>query len=501
MNTKVIIYTFISLIISFLLVTIGTSKSMKEPQEVYRVYLKGESLGLILSKQDLEKYIDKKQESIKKKYGVGKVYVPDELDITKEVTFNGKISTIKTIYDKIKDIEPFTIQGYEITINGLKKQKNEGKTVQEKDKNIYTLDDKIFKDAIENTVVSFITREKYDAYEKDNQEEIKETGSIIENLYIENKISIKKKKIPVDEKIYQSSEELTKFLLFGTTTDQKKYTVKSGDTIEDIAFNNKISAEEFLVANTSFKDKNSLLYAGQEVTIGILQPQFDLVEEDHSISDVDVNYATETKYDNSKYVGYTQIQQKGSKGKNRVTQKIQKVNGEITNVVTVKTEQLQAPVKEIVIKGGKESSYGSYYGQGYGTVVATKGEWGWPATCSTITSPFGYRWGTLHDGTDIAGCGFNSNIFAAQSGTVMKIGSDSMNGQHIVIDHHNGYYTQYNHLCSGCYYVSVGQNVTKGQVIGGMGRTGYATGVHLHFSIWKGVPYRGGVALNAMNFY
>ena len=57
---------------------------------------------------------------------------------------------------------------------------------------------------------------------------------------------------------------------------------------------------------------------------------------------------------------------------------------------------------------------------GYGSVIPTKGQWGWPATCSSVSSPFGWRWGVLHDGTDIAGCGYGSNIFAAQSGTGEK---------------------------------------------------------------------------------
>ena len=79
--------------------------------------------------------------------------------------------------------------------------------------------------------------------------------------------------------------------------------------------------------------------------------------------------------------------------------------------------------------------------------------------------------------------------------------SKADNGQYIVIDHHNGFYTMYAHLCVGCRYVKAGDYVEKGQVIGGMGQTGAATGVHLHFAIWNGYPYRGGVALNAMNFY
>lgn len=498
MNIKIVIYTIISLIISFLLVTFDFTNLSKEPKQVYRVYLKGKSLGLISSKKDLEEYIDEKQQSIKKKYKVDNVYVPDELDIVKEVTFANNMLTTKQIYQKIQNMESFTIDGYEVTIKGITKQNNEGKKIKQPTKNIYMLDDKVFKEAVKKTVQAFITKEKYEIYKNDEQEEIKDTGTIIENLYIKNKISIKKKRIPVDQKIYLSSEELTKFLLFGTTKDQEKYIVKNGDTIEEIAFNNKMSTEEILVANTNFKDKNSLLYEGQEITIGILQPQFDLVEEDHTVSDVEVNYETETKYDNSKYVGYTMVEQSGIKGKNRVTQKIQKVNGETMTIVTVKTEELSKAVKEIVVKGGKQSSYESYYGSGYGAAVATKGEWGWPATCSTISSPFGYRWGVLHDGTDIAGCGYGSNIFAAQAGTVETVSYNGINGKYIIINHHNGYYSYYGHLSSQS--VKVGQTVSKGQVIGTMGKTGFATGVHVHFAIWSGFPYRGKV-LNAMNFY
>ena len=147
---------------------------------------------------------------------------------------------------------------------------------------------------------------------------------------------------------------------------------------------------------------------------------------------------------------------------------------------------------------------------GYGSVLPTKGEWGWPASCASISSPFGYRWGILHDGVDIAGCGYGSNVFAAMDGTIVEskrtygsfAGGYGTNGEYITIDHHNGYYTMYAHLCPGCRYVKVGDTVSKGQIIAGMGQTGWATGVHLHFSIWRGYPYYpGSRALNPMAYY
>ena len=500
MNRKIKIMSYLTIVIVILL-TMGFKNSSQKPQTVYRVYLKGESLGLIKSKTSFENYIDNKQQNIKKKYGVDKVYIPTDLDIEKEITFEKKLKTNEEIYEEIKDKTPFTINGYTISLKGIDTKDSEGKTIKGKKQQIYVLDKKIFTNSIEKTVKSFVKPEDYENFANDKQEEIKDTGKIIENIYIKNKITIKKNRIPVDQKIYQSEDELSKYLLFGTTKNQEKYTIQEGDTISDVAFNNKISVEEFLIANPNLQDENSLLSPGQEVTLGILKPQFSVVEEDHVVMREEKNYTTETRYDNEKFVGFEEVIQQGVKGENKVTQKVQKINGEIVNTVSTNTEVIKEPITEIIVKGGKQSSYSSYYGNRYGSVVATRGQWGWPASCATVSSPFGWRWGVLHDGTDISGCGYGSNIFAAQSGTVVESSSKSDNGQYITIDHHNGFYTMYAHLCVGCRYVSVGDYVEKGQVIGGMGQTGAATGVHLHFAIWNGYPYRGGVAQNAMNFY
>lgn len=495
-KTLLIIFTIL------VTVTFTTGYTTKTPRTLYHVYLKGKSLGIIKSKKSLEAYIDKKQQSIKEKYGVDKVYVPDDLSIVKETTYDAKVISTEKIYEKIKDISPFTIEGYAIKINGLDTKDSDGKKIKGKTQTIYVLDKKVFIDSVNNTVKSFVSKEDYQAYEKNNQKEIDDVGKIIEKIYIKNKITIKKQNIPVDKTIYQDKETLSKYLLFGTVKEQNKYTVQAGDTISDIAFNNKISTEEFLIANPTFTNENALLYDGQEVTLGILKPQFSVVEEDHVVFREEKNYQTETKYDNTKNAGYEEVTQAGVKGENRVTQKIQKINGETVNVVPVSTEVLKEPIKEIVVKGGKQNNYGgSYSGAGYGDIIATKGQWGWPASCSSVSSGFGYRWGVLHDGTDIAGCGFGSNIFAAQSGTVVQSSYKYDNGEFITIDHHNGFYSMYAHMITGSRRVKVGDNVTKGQVIGAMGRTGAATGVHLHFSIWNGYPYRGGRALNAMQFY
>ena len=137
---------------------------------------------------------------------------------------------------------------------------------------------------------------------------------------------------------------------------------------------------------------------------------------------------------------------KEKNGLQRVTSKIQKVNGQIESSVINEsaTERLKEPVKEIIVKGKKQNSYSS--GMDITGTTKVEGYWKWPtATPYTINSPYGYRWGVLHDGVDIGG-GYGSPIYAANNGVVVQSSSKYDNGQFVVINHNNGYYTMYAHL-------------------------------------------------------
>lgn len=104
----------------------------------------------------------------------------------------------------------------------------------------------------------------------------------------------------------------------------------------------------------------------------------------------------------------------------------------------------------------------------------------WPTTSHYISSPYGWRWGAFHSGTDIAGR-YGDPIYAYKSGLVTYAGWANSYGYIVKIDHGNGFSTWYAH-CSQL-LVTAGQEVSQGQTIALMGSTGYSTGNHLHFEV------------------
>jgi len=118
--------------------------------------------------------------------------------------------------------------------------------------------------------------------------------------------------------------------------------------------------------------------------------------------------------------------------------------------------------------------------QSHSTVQRTgSGQLGWPVS-APITSPFGWRWGRMHEGIDL-GAAYGTPIAAAGAGTVIYAGWLGGYGNLTVIDHGGGLATAYGHQSQIA--VTVGQQVARGQTIGYVGSTGHSTGPHLHFEV------------------
>ena len=131
--------------------------------------------------------------------------------------------------------------------------------------------------------------------------------------------------------------------------------------------------------------------------------------------------------------------------------------------------------------------------------ISGSGSYKWPVDCYIITSEYGYRVHPLqqttkfHAGVDI-GAQSGQAIYAADSGTVATAATNDSYGNYVLINHGGGSATLYAHMSSMA--VSAGQNVSKGQVIGYVGSTGWSTGPHLHFEIRQN-----GSTVNPLQFF
>lgn len=165
-------------------------------------------------------------------------------------------------------------------------------------------------------------------------------------------------------------------------------------------------------------------------------------------------------------------------------------NAEATKRAVLKAEaaeeKLQQEIRALLAQNSDSSS-----------TVIDSGEFRWPLASkySNITSKFGYRTHPvtgvykLHTGVDISSSGIKgSSIHAAKGGTVVKAGHNTGYGNYVLINHGDGYATLYGHAST--LTVSAGQTVSKGDVLGYVGSTGYSTGPHLHFEIIKNGEYQ-----------
>ena len=183
---------------------------------------------------------------------------------------------------------------------------------------------------------------------------------------------------------------------------------------------------------------------------------------------------------------------------------IQSLISEINSAQNDAQAQIDKNKKEIAQMQSELNAILSAANSGSGQVY-DGGQFLWPVPSITkITSPFGPRWGTSHNGIDISNGSYGAKIVAIADGVVTRsVNNCSHNypkygdccgvsgqgkgyGNHVVIDHGRGsdgktYAAYYAHMSSVA--VSAGQSVKKGQTIGYVGCTGYSTGPHLHFGL------------------
>ena len=154
--------------------------------------------------------------------------------------------------------------------------------------------------------------------------------------------------------------------------------------------------------------------------------------------------------------------------------------------ITVEEEEALPPEAVGVFLARQEAFYGIALPQTVCLQYYALGLEKTPPLVGRVSSPFGFRMHPLlgevrfHFGTDIAAYG-GTPFYAMAAGRVSATGAHEALGNYIFIDHGNGVETRYAH--ASAIYISYGQEVEKGQMIGRVGQSGSATGPHLHFEL------------------
>ena len=172
--------------------------------------------------------------------------------------------------------------------------------------------------------------------------------------------------------------------------------------------------------------------------------------------------------------------------------------GDVFEQMLDESEAAQAELMAEIAKKEKELSKAQYQEKlaaqaAAGNAPPSNSTWQCPVPYYTLTSPFGMRvhpvlgYKRMHNGIDMA-CASGTPIYATRSGTVTVASYQAGGaGNYVSINHGDGFSSIYMHRTH--YIVYVGQQVSKGQVIGYVGSTGISTGPHLHFGISYGGTY------------
>lgn len=256
-------------------------------------------------------------------------------------------------------------------------------------------------------------------------------------------------------------------LLISGNQEKMTYTVQKGDTVSSIAAKNNVSRETIYRNNPNVGEE--YLTIGQVLDITEPDPLLTVKTVEKYTEYVVTEPQVDIRENKEMRAGETKVVRQGKQGLKRMSYHLIKDNGLLTKEEFIDQEIVTPAISKIVIKGTKVVT-----GEGSGSFM-------YPVHSASLTSGYGYRWGTTHKGLDMVSS--NKTIMASDEGVVEFAGWKNGYGNAVIINHNNGFKTLYGHMSKVT--VDEGDIVEQGASIGVMGSTGNSTGTHLHFEIHK----------------
>ncbi len=430
------------------------ANSDKKLTTIYHVYLTDDYIGSVDDQSIIEQHISNKLESMNDSddnytYGYEQelLFIPERVFHT-----NLNIDQVLAVLDQelIIGIQATTVQ-FGDNILGHFASTAEAEQAIFDYKNLYVDEDTLNRLADD---------------EADGKVELETGESIITDVTLSEEVTLFES--IVSESDLLTVKEAVRLLDKGTLEDMIHH-VAAGDTLYAIGKRYNLSEQQLLDLNDDLA-LNGVLHPNQEINVTDYVPLVNVVVSEEERKEEVVKAEKKTEQTDELYLGETKKKQVGEDGKKELHLAIVKVNGKVVEREVLSENIIKEVQHEITLEGTKEiPSRGT-------------GDFAWPAVGGYISSYYGPRWGSHHNGIDIARPS-NRNIVATDNGVVEEVTSNSGYGNYIVINHNNGYKTLYAHLSS--MDVSVGDTVPQGTKIGVMGTTGRSTGIHLHFEVIK----------------
>ena len=227
----------------------------------------------------------------------------------------------------------------------------------------------------------------------------------------------------------------------------QNYTVKSGDTISGITKKFGLSNISTLIAVNNIDNVRGLR-SGQKLIVPSMDGLYHTVQGGESIASIASKYNCST--------------------------------ADLLDVNDLSTDVIAAGTK-LFIPGAKMDSSSLKKAMGELFVCPIKVKYRLSSRFGKRADPF-TGVASNHTGIDLA-CASGTQIYSALSGTVSYTGYSSVYGYYVIVNHYDGYQTLYAHMSK--ILAKKGQAVSQNTVLGLVGSTGYSTGPHLHFTVYK----------------
>lgn len=452
---------------------------------IYHVYSNQELVGTIDNLDDFEEAIKYRMLELEIELQT-EVYKPNNYDLVSEKVYGDYVLNQEETTEKYLELANFRVNGYEVSLSNDPTQLSQiyAREVLPESEVFGVVDKKDVEDALKNFLSIYVGEEDYkNILNKKPIPDLEVSQSL--SISYEAIGEVKYVEALVDLNILKKdADEVEQFLLYGNKSEAEEYTIVEGDTLESIAYNHEMSVSELIVANDTLISANSLIARGMVLNVSKPDPIVDVVTTRRVVNEENISFNIIYEDDPTIAKGTEVVSVTGQYGKKIATYDILYFNGESTNVSNLVSEKIISnPVDQVVKRGTKVSTYQSFGTYTGSDVAATaRGVWIRPLSGGYFSSGFGYRsYGDYHTGVDFAGVATNTPAYAADNGTVIVAGWKGLGGYMVYINHGNGYETRYAHC--NTIYVQVGQPVTQGEPVCGIGATGAATGVHLHFEV------------------